>query len=130
MAILAVGTVLSWGAWFIALWRLDPQTDGPLAVSLLLATLTLAVAGTLTIVGFFLRYWLEKDGVIFRQFAVAGRQAIMSSIGLLIAAAMELANLLHWWSAGFVIILLLMIELFWQAGEHRHQTRTPATPLP
>lgn len=121
MAILAFGTVLSWAAWLVTVFRLDPYTDGSFAVALFMISGFLAVSGTLTIIGFFLRYWLEEQKIIFRQFAVAGRQAVVLTAGFSIIAGLQLASLLHVWSAVLVLVLVMVVELFFQAGEHRRQ---------
>ena len=121
MAILAFGTVLSWAAWLVTVFRLDPYTDGTFAVALFMISAFLAVSGTLTIIGFFLRYWLEEQKIIFRQFAVAGRQALVLTSGLAIVAGLQLGSMLHLWSAILVLMLVIIVELFFQAGEHRRQ---------
>lgn len=121
MAILAFGTALSWAAWVVTVFRLDPYTDGAFAVALFMISGFLAVSGTLTIIGFFVRYWLEEQKIIFRQFAVAGRQALVLTTGLALVAGLQLGSMLHVWSATLVLVLVIIVELFFQAGEHRRQ---------
>ena len=121
MAVLAFGTALSWAAWFVTVYRLDPYTDGTFAVILFMTSGFLAISGTLTIVGFFLRYWLEEQKIIFRQFAVAGRQAIVLTSGFVLIAGLQLASMLRAWTAILVLVFVLVIELFFQAGEHRRR---------
>lgn len=119
MMLLAFGTALAWAAWILVLVRLNPYTDGLPALILFFGSAAVAVAGTLTIAGFFLRYWLEREQVIFRQFAVASRQAIILTGGCLIIAILQLQGMLRIWSAGLVLLLVLIIELFIQAGTYR-----------
>jgi hydrogenase-4 membrane subunit HyfE len=119
MILLAFGTALAWAAWILVLVRLNPYSDGLPALVLFFGSAAVAVAGTLTIAGFFLRYWLEREQVIFRQFAVASRQAIILTSGFLIVGILQLQGMLRIWSAGLVLLLVLIIELFIQAGTYR-----------
>lgn len=119
MILLAFGTALAWAAWILVLVRLNPYSDGLPALVLFFGSAAVAVAGTLTIAGFFLRYWLEREQVIFRQFAVASRQAIILTSGCLIVGILQLQGMLRIWSAGLVLLLVLIIELFIQAGTYR-----------
>jgi hypothetical protein len=119
MLMLAFATVLSWAAWILVVIRLNPYSDGTTAVLLFFGSAGLALAGTLTIIGFFLRYWLEKGQVLYRQFAVASRQAMILTAGCLVIGALQLQHLLRPWSGILVLVLAMIVELFMQAGSYR-----------
>lgn len=119
IGILAFGTILSWAAWVLTLLRLNPYQDGTVAVILFLGSGAFALGGTLTIGGFFIRYWLEKQTVIYRQFSVAARQGILITGCALVCAVLQLGGLLHWWSMMMIVIMTTLIELFFQAGQYR-----------
>ena len=129
MLILAFATLLSWAAWILVVVRLNPYSDGLTALVLFFGSAAVAVAGTLTILGFFVRYWLEKGQVLYRQFAVASRQAIIVTAGCLVIGVLQLQHILRPWSALLVLLIAVIIELFIQAGSYR-RTVHPQEVLP
>lgn len=128
LIILAVGTLISWASWLLVLMNLDPQTGGLVALVLFYASFFLALLGTITIVGFFLRYWLEKEAIVFRQVSVALRQATWLTAAATIALLLQSRRLLNIWSGLCLIILVLVIEAFFLVGQTdrgRQQLSTP-----
>lgn len=117
LLILGFGTALSWTAWVLVLTMLDPQTGGLAAIGLFYLSWWLALLGTVTIIGFFARYWLEKDGVMFRQLSVALRQALLLSAGATVALMLQSRRLLSVWTMLSLIILLFVAESFFLAGQ-------------
>lgn len=119
MVLLALGTALAWAAWVLVIIRLNPYSDGIPALILFFGSAAIAIAGTLTIAGFFIRYWLEREQVIFRQFAVASRQAMLVTGGAVIIGILQVQGMLRFWSAGLVALFVIILELFIQAGTYR-----------
>jgi Na+/melibiose symporter-like transporter len=117
---LGIGTDLSWAAWGLVLYLLDPQTGGFAALSLFYSSFFLAGVGTLTIVGFFLRYWLEKEKLPFNQIRVALRQGLLIVGGLIIALMLQSQRLLNLWTMIVLLLLMGVIEVFFLAGQARH----------
>lgn len=129
IVILSIGTVLSWGTWVIVLMTLDPQTGGVITLAMFYLSLWLGLLGTITIIGFFLRVWLEKESVFFRQVATALRQATVISSGAVLALLLQGARWLNAWSGVSLILLVILIEVFFLAGQssrptHRDQAWT------
>ncbi|MBI5467387.1 MAG: hypothetical protein HY975_04220 [Candidatus Kerfeldbacteria bacterium] len=124
LIVLGLGTVLSWSAWVLVVALLDPQTGGVIALMLFYSSLFLALLGTLTLAGFFLRYWLEKETLIFQQVSIALRQATLLSGGATIALMLQSQRLLNIWVFLSLAIVLFVIEGFFLAGqsERHHQT--------
>lgn len=124
LIVLGAGTVLSWTAWVLVLLTLDPVSGGSVALMLFYGSFFLALFGTATIGGFFLRYWLEKETVLFRQIAVAVRHGSIVATGSSVALLLQGQRLLNIWSIIALVALAVVIELFFLAGQTKRPTVT------
>lgn len=118
---LGVGSVLSWTAWVLVLTTLDPFSGGLIVIVLFYGSGALGLLGTLTLGGFWLRYWLEKEKIPFQQIAVALRQAATVTAATIIGFILQAARLLSGWTLAILIIFTVLTELFFIAGQNRHQ---------
>lgn len=118
---LGVGSVLSWTAWILVLTTLDPFSGGVIVLTLFYGSGALALLGTLTLGGFFLRYWLEKEKIPFQQIAVALRQATTVTAATMIGLILQASRLLTGWTLAILIVVTILVELFFLAGQNRHQ---------
>ncbi|MBI2984752.1 MAG: hypothetical protein HYY50_03960 [Candidatus Kerfeldbacteria bacterium] len=119
LIILGAGTIMSWTAWWLVLTTLNPFTNGAVAPALFYLSLWLALLGTITLLGFFVRYWLDREKVLFRQVEIALREAIILSSGTILALLLQAARLLRWWTAVVLALLVLMVEFFYLATDSR-----------
>lgn len=94
-----------------------------IALLLFYGSFFLASFGTVAIIGFFIRYWLEKETILFRQIAIALRHGLLVSSGSTLALLLQSRRLLNVWAILALVTLVVLIELFFLAG----QTRRPAT---
>lgn len=122
---LSIGTALSWTAWGLVLFNLDPVAGGAIGPVLFLGSLWLALIGTMTLVGFFIRYWFERSTVPFRQVAVAFRQAALLGTGTMVALVLQTGRLFHWWTGLFLLLLILGIEFFFLVGDTSRARSAP-----
>lgn len=121
LIILSLGSALSWSAWVLVLMTLDPTNGGGVSLVLFYSSFWLAMFGTSSIAGFFLRYWLEKKTVLFRQIGVALRHGMLVSTGSSFALLLQSRRLLSIWTVVALVALIVVIELFFLAG----QTKRP-----
>lgn len=126
LIILGIGTLISWSAWALVLAMMSPKDDGLMAFLLFYGSFWLAMFGTATLGGFFLRYWLEKDHVLFRQISVAFRHGTIVSSGITLALLFQSRRLLNIWAIIAILALAVVIELFFLSG----QTKRPAGHTP
>lgn len=122
LLILSIGTVLSWSAWVLVLVTMSPTDGGAVALLLFYSSFWLALFGTASILGFFLRYWLEHESVLFRQIAVALRHGTIVSVACTVALLLQSRRLLNVWAIVALVALAVVTELFFLAG----QTQRPA----
>jgi Na+/melibiose symporter-like transporter len=123
LLVLGIGTLMSWGSWWLVVSMMSPTTDGGVALLLFYSSFWLAMFGTATLIGFFIRYWLEKDHVLFRQIGIAFRHGTIVSSGVTLALLLQSRRLLNIWAIVALLALAVVIELFFLAG----QTVRPAT---
>lgn len=74
----------------------------------------LAIAGTLSIIIFYLRIVLQKKETIYIHFWPAVRQGLIISLGFSILLILKGLKLLDWWVGIPIIIIILLLELFFQ----------------
>lgn len=113
----SIGTIFSWVAWLMVLFTLDPFSGGWPVLALFYISLFLSLIGTLSLVNFWLRYWWEKERVVFRQFSIAVRQSILIASGVIVALMLQSIRLLNIWSLGALGLLLIVTEMFFLAGQ-------------
>lgn len=119
LIILAIGTVTSWLAWGLVINTMDPANGGAVALLLFYGSLTLAIFGTVTLAGFFLRYWLERDTVLFRQIGVAMRHGTILTVMAVVLLLLQSQRVLNLWSIIALLALAVVIELFFVAGQSK-----------
>lgn len=119
LVILGVGTLCSWSAWVIVLITLDPTNGGLVALLLFYGSFWLATFGTIALIGFFIRYWFEREPVLFRQIGIALRHGLLFSSGSVIALLLQSRRLLNLWSGVALVLFVIVIELFSLAGQSR-----------
>ena len=124
LIILGTGTILSWTAWVLVITMFDPFTGGPVAHFLFYLSFILALFGTITIIGFFLRYWLEKETVLFRQIGISLRQGLLLSSGATLALLLQSRRLASPWTLLAIMALIVVVELYFLAGETRRPIRS------
>ncbi len=84
-------TTIAWGAWAMVLFDIDPTATGWVGPGFFYLTLFVAMTGSLSLIGTWLRTRREEPGeTLFRQVRIAFRHAVMLSgvgvVSLLLAA--------------------------------------------
>lgn len=109
---MALATLVCWGAWIVVINNIDPTETGFLGFFFFYFSLFLAITGTLSVVGFFIRKLILKEELAFRHVAVAFRQAVLFAILIIGSLILQNHNLLTWWNIILFILALTVLEFF------------------
>lgn len=117
---ITIGTFLCWVAWLMVLFFINPVEAGGMAFIVFYLSLFLALTGTLSLIGFFVRVWFSHELVVFRHLGVSSRQAVWLGALVVVTLLLQSQRLLTWWNALLLILFLGIIEsLFLSRTEHQ-----------
>ncbi|PWB38477.1 MAG: hypothetical protein C3F02_03935 [Parcubacteria group bacterium] len=107
-----VATIIAWAGWSVVLVNFNPSEGGVTVFLIFYCFLFLALLGTFSVLGLWLRQLVNKDRGLVRMMAMESfRQALVLS-GVLIAALwLQAMRILTWWNLLLLIILAAVIEL-------------------
>ncbi|MDD5040149.1 MAG: hypothetical protein PHY34_03280 [Patescibacteria group bacterium] len=121
LLIMTSATLLSWVAWLVVLFYINPDDSGMVGYSLFYISLLVALVGTFSLVGFFGRVWFSREQVIFRHLGVSTRQSVWFSVLLVGSLLLQGTGYLKWWSLLFFIMLLTLLEFFFISRKVIHR---------
>lgn len=116
LLIITLATVISWAAWFVVVWKLDPFASAPLALPLFFASSLLAFAGSFTLVLFFLKKWRAGDHIYLKHVTISLRQGILLSTCTCICMLLLMLGLLRIWN-GLLLVAFMMLLEFYLSGK-------------
>ena len=105
-----LGTVLCWAAWALVLIYLDPTSAGWLGFGFFYGSLYLALLGTFSLIGMWLRLYLIKYDAVFRQISIAFRQAFFFSFLVIASLFLQSKGIFTWWNMLLLVAALTLIE--------------------
>ncbi|MFA6553258.1 MAG: hypothetical protein WCT27_02425 [Patescibacteria group bacterium] len=91
---------------------MNPDEGGVVGFTMFYLSLFLALIGTFSLLGFFIRVWFSKETFIFRHLGVATRQSLWFSILLIVTLMFQGGGMLKWWSALLLVLFLVLMEFF------------------
>ncbi|MBI2484208.1 hypothetical protein HYV71_03435 [Candidatus Uhrbacteria bacterium] len=112
LVILSAGTLISWGAWYTVLVNVNPFQAGPFGFLLFYGSLTCALTGTFSLLGFLMRLAMMRDELLFQKVAISFRQGIFFAVLLDGILLLQGQRLLTWYNLLLLIIGLSVAELF------------------
>lgn len=118
--VMIVASSAAWLGWFVVLYSVDPVSTGMYGYVFFYLTLSVALMGTISLMGVGIRKVLKPKEIISRHVGHAFRQSILFT-ALVIAALLLLPHgLFHWWTMGLVMLTIACIELA-LISSHRQQ---------
>jgi hypothetical protein len=109
---IALTAALSWLAWGIVVTKLDPFESTSLALSLFFLSLTFALIGSFTLLGFGLRRWLSKEELHEQHLSVSLRQGVLLSLCTIFCLAFLIVGVLKWWNGLLLVTIAVLVEMF------------------
>ncbi len=111
LIIMSLATLVCWLVWLLVVYIYDPNTAGIIGFTLFYASLFLAVLGTFSVIGFFIRAKiLKNDDIVFRHIKRTFRQGFFFGIFIILNLLLAQFRLLTWWN----FILLLTCYIFFE----------------
>ena len=113
LIILSICTGLCWLAWFFVLFFVNPFQAGFLALIFFYVSLTFALIGTFSILGFLFRWRILKtDELAYKGVNIASRQSVLFTLLIIAALILQSQRYLTWWILLILIVFAGLIELF------------------
>ncbi len=110
-------------AFFAIIYFFDPFVNGFLGILFFYLSLMLALVGTLSIVGLFVRNLFTKDKLIFRKVIISFRQAIWFSLIIIVSLFLKSADLLIFRNIIFLIFAFALLELFFMSYKSKSSVK-------
>ena len=86
---LSLITVIAWILWVMVVRFIDPTTGASLALLLFYLALFISLAGTFTLIGYFLRMLTAGNEITGIRLSISGRQGILFSILVIISLMLK-----------------------------------------
>jgi len=112
LAFVLIATLFSWAAWAMVILKLDPYESTDLALTLFFISTVLALAGTFTILLFFLKKWRTDSEIYVKHLIISFRQGILLSICTSICLALLMFGLLRIWNGLLLAVIMMLIEFY------------------
>lgn len=119
IGIIGIAGLLSWTAFLIVLFKLNPLESPGLSLGLFFTTLFLALMSTFSILGFYFRLYLNHNEIYYHHINISLRQGILLSALAILALAFQLVRVLTWWTGFLLVFAVLLIEFYFLLREKR-----------
>lgn len=116
-------TLVCWSSWLVVLFYLDPTNAGFPGFLLFYLSLFLALLGTFSLVGFFIRAWFSQEEMVYKHIGISLRQGLLFSMLLSVSLLLQGEKLFNWWSALFFILFLAVLESFFLSHKPKGQDK-------
>lgn len=128
LIMMAVTTLICWLAFLVVLFRIDPDTGGTIALALFFISLFFALWGTLSLIGFGVRFLLQREIVPFKFIGVSLRQALWFAVLVCLSLLLVSQELFVWWMAillvgGFTVLEGFFMSQTVEAHLHRRKPK-------
>jgi len=118
-------TVICLGVFVSVLLIIDPFSTNYIGFILFYISLFLALSGVFSLLGFFARFILFRQALVFRLVADAFRQAILLSLTLCAALFLLSRDLFNWLNFILLLGVAVILEYILLSGNRPRRYRTP-----
>ena len=117
LLVILIATVFGWASWAVVINKLSPFTTPQLALSLFYTSLFIALTGTLAIIIYYIRAWLNKGEISNTHINIALRQGVLLSAMICIGIAFQRLKVLTWRDGLLLLFIVLLIEFYFMARD-------------
>jgi len=120
---MVLATAACYLSFFAVIYFFDPFESGFRALFFFYTSLFLALIGTFSILGLFLRLIFTKDNLVFKKVIVSFRQSIWFAFLIIISLHMLSSQLLGWKNLIILVFAFTLIELFFISYKPKKKQR-------
>jgi hypothetical protein len=121
--VMALATAAAWLGWVVVVYTIDPTMTGTLGFIFFYLTLSVALLGTLSIIGAAVRIWTKREELVSRHVSRSFRQAVLLSTLFVGSLYLLSRGLLTWWVMLLLVVALALVELAFLSAQ-RQRTGT------
>ncbi len=111
LALMSIGTLLCWVAWFFVITNIAPDEAGIMGMIFFYTSLFMALVGTVSVIGFAIRKKLIKnEDAVLRHVSHTFRQSIFIAGLAIITLYLKAHDLLAWWNLVLLVVLFIVLE--------------------
>jgi len=110
--VMAALTLICWGIFIFVVKLVNPLATNWLGFLLFYLTLFISLIGTITLVGFIIRFVALKKELVFNSVKVAFRQSFLLSLFIIIILFLKAHSLFNWLNLSLLLVIFTILELF------------------
>ncbi len=114
-----LATATCWFSLWVVVFFVDPTITNWFGFVIFYLSLFLSLVGTLSLLGFIIRFLFNKNEFAFRQVITAFRQSILFALLICGALYLQSYRLMSWWNLLILIVLLTVVEFIFIARDNR-----------
>jgi hypothetical protein len=112
LGVMTVLTVICWGFFVFVAKLVDPFATNWLGFLLFYLTLLISLIGTISLVGFIIRFIVQKKELVFNSIKTAFRQSFLFSLFIIVVLILKVQSLFSWLNLLLLVIIFAILEVF------------------
>lgn len=116
---MGVATGSLWLGWWWTVISIDPFTTNFLGFLLFYLTLFLALVGTFTLLGVYLRKMRMPDALLFHLVTLSSRQGFLLAVLLVSFLILQSQRWLKFWNLALILLVAFIVEFVLVYKSHR-----------
>ena len=106
-----IATFFSWAGWITVITRVNPFGRS-ISLVLFYFSLFFALAGTFTLIGFYLRLFFSKNEIYFKNINISLRQGTLLSLCTIAALIFQSMRVLTWITGILLVSIVVLLEIY------------------
>ncbi|NQV89945.1 hypothetical protein HQ487_00885 [Candidatus Uhrbacteria bacterium] len=108
---MTLGTLTAWMTWAVVLHGVDPTRAGALGLLLFYITLTMALFGSISLLGMLIRLWVSRGEIASRIAVRSFRQGVLLTTLFVSSLLLFSQGWFRWWTMFLVVVIVGLVEL-------------------
>ncbi len=117
LIMMTCATLAAWSAWVVVINAIDPTQSGWLGFLLFYSTFSIALFGSLSLLGIAIRFWAKQETLPVRITLKAFRQSLLLTTLFVISLILFSQGWFRWWTMLLVLFIVGFVELMFVSNE-------------